>query len=85
MFWGHLFSRADGLSCSYGLKAAADAAGFYNDIAMDSFARENPEVSFIHAAPGGVKYVSFFSFENMFLYFMIYFAPDMCYQHQLGH
>jgi NAD(P)-dependent dehydrogenase (short-subunit alcohol dehydrogenase family) len=39
---------------NYGLKNAADAAGLYNDVAMDSLARENPSIAFIHAAPGFV-------------------------------
>jgi hypothetical protein len=26
--------------------------GFYNDIALDSLARENPNIAFVHAAPG---------------------------------
>lgn len=42
------------LSDNYSLKAAADAAGFYNDLTLDSLARENPSVSFIHFAPGMV-------------------------------
>lgn len=40
---------------NYSLKNAADAAGFYTDCAFDSLARENPTVTFIHAAPGFVK------------------------------
>merc|ERR1719326_1710143 len=39
----------------YSLKNAADSAGFYNDMAMDSLSRENPTVSFTHAAPGFVN------------------------------
>ncbi len=27
-------------------------SGFYNDIAFDSFSRENPNIAFVHAAPG---------------------------------
>lgn len=34
---------------------ASDAAGFYNDIACDAMARETPNVSFIHAAPGFIS------------------------------
>lgn len=30
----------------------AFASGFYNDIALDSFSRENPNIAFVHAAPG---------------------------------
>ena len=45
-----------GLSASsYSLKNAADAAGFYNDLAADAMAREHPTLSFIHAAPGFVN------------------------------
>jgi hypothetical protein len=43
------------LSKDYSLKKAADAAGFYNDIAADSLSRENSAVSFIHAAPGFIS------------------------------
>ena len=39
----------------YGIKAAADTAGFYNDIMLDSMARIAPEVTFAHAAPGFVN------------------------------
>ncbi len=39
----------------YTLKNAADAAGFYTDIAVDSLSRENPDVTFIHASPGFVS------------------------------
>lgn len=42
------------LEHNFSLLNAADAAGFYNDIAMDSFSRENPEIVFCHAAPGFV-------------------------------
>jgi NAD(P)-dependent dehydrogenase (short-subunit alcohol dehydrogenase family) len=42
---------------NYSLKNAADAAGFYNDIGLDSFARQsgNENITFIHAAPGFVN------------------------------
>lgn len=43
------------LSKSYSLGGAANAAGFYNDIAADSLSREHPRVTFLHAAPGFVK------------------------------
>ena len=44
-----------GLSAAnYSLKNAADAAGFYNDIAMEKLAQEHPTLSFTHAAPGFV-------------------------------
>lgn len=39
----------------YGIKNAADAAGFYNDILADKFSEENPKVAFMHAAPGFVS------------------------------
>jgi NAD(P)-dependent dehydrogenase (short-subunit alcohol dehydrogenase family) len=42
------------LERTYSIKNAADAAGFYNDLAMDSLSRENPTISFQHAAPGFV-------------------------------
>ncbi len=42
------------LERSYSIKNAADSAGFYNDLALDSLSRENPSVSFQHAAPGFV-------------------------------
>jgi len=42
------------LKRSYSLKNVADAAGFYTDLALDSLARENPQITFIHAAPGFV-------------------------------
>ncbi len=40
----------------YGLKNAADAAGFYNDAALDCLSREpgNERLTFAHAAPGFV-------------------------------
>ena len=48
--------RADPeLKRGYGIKAAADTAGFYNDIMVDSLARAAPEVTFAHAAPGFVN------------------------------
>ena len=45
------------LSKGYSLKGAADAAGLYNDIAMDAQAAEtgNEHVLFVHAAPGFVN------------------------------
>jgi NAD(P)-dependent dehydrogenase (short-subunit alcohol dehydrogenase family) len=42
------------LERSYSIKNAADSAGFYNDLALDSLSRENPSISFQHAAPGFV-------------------------------
>lgn len=45
------------LKANFSLKNAADAAGFYNDLVLDSFARlpENNKVTFVHAAPGFVN------------------------------
>ncbi len=42
------------LERTYSIKNAADSAGFYNDLALDSLSRENPSISFQHAAPGFV-------------------------------
>jgi NAD(P)-dependent dehydrogenase (short-subunit alcohol dehydrogenase family) len=42
------------LERTYSIKNAADSAGFYNDLALDSLSRENPSMSFQHAAPGFV-------------------------------
>jgi len=39
----------------YSTSLAANAATMYNDCAMDSFARENPTISFFHANPGFVN------------------------------
>ncbi len=38
------------LKTHFSLKNAADAAGFYNDLAMDAFGRKFPTISFIHQA-----------------------------------
>lgn len=43
------------LERSYSLPNAANAAGMYSDIAVDSLSREHPGVTFIHAAPGVVN------------------------------
>lgn len=43
------------LERTYSIANAANAAGFYNDIAVDSLSREFPDVSFVHAAPGFVN------------------------------
>ena len=48
--------RADPeLKESYSIKNAADAAGFYNDIATEELSKEYPSVRFIHSAPGIVN------------------------------
>jgi NAD(P)-dependent dehydrogenase (short-subunit alcohol dehydrogenase family) len=39
----------------YTLNNAANAACMYNDIAADSLARENPNITFFHAAPGFIN------------------------------
>ena len=40
---------------SYSLRNAANAACFYNDLGLDQLARENSEITFIHASPGVVR------------------------------
>jgi len=42
---------------NYSLKNAAHCAGFYNDLGLDSFARqpENRNITFIHSSPGFVN------------------------------
>jgi NAD(P)-dependent dehydrogenase (short-subunit alcohol dehydrogenase family) len=42
------------LERSFSIKNGADAAGFYNDAALDTLARAHPTVTFAHAAPGFV-------------------------------
>ncbi len=44
------------LKRNYSLKNAADAAGLYNDAALDALSRdpENTRITFVHAAPGFV-------------------------------
>lgn len=43
------------LKKNYSMKNAADSAGFYNDLGLDALARANPEMTFIHSAPGFVN------------------------------
>lgn len=43
------------LKTNYALKNAADAAGLYNDLAVDALSREYTQTAFIHAAPGFVS------------------------------
>jgi NAD(P)-dependent dehydrogenase (short-subunit alcohol dehydrogenase family) len=45
------------LKHSYSIPNAADAAGFYNDLALDAYSRQegNQKITFIHAAPGFVS------------------------------
>lgn len=43
------------LKHNYSLKNAADAAGFYTDIALTAFSRQYPHITFIHSAPGFVN------------------------------
>jgi len=40
---------------NYSLQNAANAAGFYNDLGLDSFSKEHPKVAFIHSGPGFVN------------------------------
>ncbi|KAI9003478.1 FabG domain-containing protein [Hyaloraphidium curvatum] len=44
------------LKTTYSLKNAADAAGFYTDLCLDTFSRDpaNANITFAHAAPGVV-------------------------------
>lgn len=43
------------LKTSFSIKNAADAAGFYNDIAVEMFSKEYPQAVFTHSSPGLVK------------------------------
>ncbi len=43
------------LRTTFSLGNAANAAGFYNDLAVESLSLEHPTVSFTHAAPGVVN------------------------------
>jgi NAD(P)-dependent dehydrogenase (short-subunit alcohol dehydrogenase family) len=42
------------LKFNYKLSNAANAAGFYNDIAVEALSKEHANIAFIHAAPGFV-------------------------------
>lgn len=42
------------LKTNFSLSNCANSTGMYNDIAMDSLSRENPNVTFTHACPGFV-------------------------------
>jgi NAD(P)-dependent dehydrogenase (short-subunit alcohol dehydrogenase family) len=46
------------LKTNYSLGNAANAAGFYNDLAVDTLSKqpENSNITFIHSAPGFVRY-----------------------------
>ena len=46
------YDKDPDLSKTYSISNAANAAGFYNDVAWDSLARENRDITFCHAAPG---------------------------------
>ncbi len=48
------WSSDTALKTSYSLANAANAAGFYNDIAWTILAKEHPKVAFVHSAPGFV-------------------------------
>jgi len=50
-----LYKEDPELKQNYTVKNAADAAGFYNNIGLDSLAREHPKISFTHANPGFVS------------------------------
>lgn len=43
------------LKTNFSISNAANAAGFYNDIALDSLNNQYPNVNFFHSAPGAVK------------------------------
>ena len=43
------------LKTNFSIKNAADAAGFYNDLTLDTISRQNPGISLHHAAPGFVS------------------------------
>eukprot|EP00656_Telonema_subtile_P024099 TRINITY_DN2594_c0_g1_i3.p1 TRINITY_DN2594_c0_g1~~TRINITY_DN2594_c0_g1_i3.p1 ORF type:complete len:277 (+),score=55.32 TRINITY_DN2594_c0_g1_i3:128-958(+) len=43
------------LSKDFSIPKAANAAGFYTDLALDTLSRENQKISFLHAAPGFVN------------------------------
>jgi len=49
-----LYERDPELRDNYSLKNAADAAGFYNDAALDQLAHLHPKITFSHVAPGFV-------------------------------
>jgi len=51
------FATDPELKHSYSIKAAADAAGFYNDLGLDAFAVQstNANIAIVHAAPGFVQ------------------------------
>lgn len=49
------FKKDFELKSTYSLSNAANAAGFYNDLGLDALSRANPELTFIHAAPGFVN------------------------------
>jgi len=40
---------------TFSVKNCADAAGNYNDAAMDMLSKEHPKITFLHAAPGNVS------------------------------
>lgn len=39
----------------YSIKNAADAAGFYNDLGLDQWAMDHPNIRFVHSSPGFVN------------------------------
>lgn len=50
-----LFREDVSMKSHYTLQNAANFCGFYNDVGLDAFSREVPNVSFIHSAPGFVN------------------------------
>lgn len=50
-----LYESDPDLKENFSIKNAADAAGFYNDIAVEMMSHEHPRATFIHTAPGIIK------------------------------
>jgi NAD(P)-dependent dehydrogenase (short-subunit alcohol dehydrogenase family) len=72
------------LKKNFSLKNAADAAGFYNDLALDALARDAPNVSFCHAAPGmvatnwGSEFPKILRYPLRFLQSAFAATPNQC-------
>eukprot|EP00054_Salpingoeca_dolichothecata_P030770 m.253444 g.253444 ORF g.253444 m.253444 type:complete len:312 (-) comp26718_c0_seq13:41-976(-) len=49
------FKEDPELKTHYSMKVTPDATSLYNDCGMDALARENPDMSFMHVAPGFIK------------------------------
>ncbi|KAF9443918.1 NAD(P)-binding protein [Macrolepiota fuliginosa MF-IS2] len=56
-----------GLKKDFSLSRAASNATTYNDLMIDEFASRNPELTFIHAAPGAVRTNLLASSDSKFL------------------